>query len=148
MASNPPNKRRNRGDFMSPETRSRVMSRIRGRGTGLELEVASELKKRGVRWESHSQDIPGRPDFLFRTQKVALFVDGDFWHGWRFPLWRDKLSEPWEVKIQANRARDRKNYQKLRRRGSMVIRIWEHQIKKDKERYIQKVLDMLDRKND
>jgi DNA mismatch endonuclease Vsr len=99
----PPSVRRHRGDIMSPETRSRVMSRIRGRDTGPELVVASGLAALGLPYESHARDLPGRPDFVLRNIKLAIFVDGDFWHGYRFADWRDKLSPAWELKIARNR---------------------------------------------
>ena len=98
--------RRHRGDIMSPEKRSAVMARIRGKDTGPEQMVASALSTHGLEWEGHAGDLPGRPDFVFREQRLAVFVDGDFWHGWRFPQWRDKLSEKWEAKIEGNRHRD------------------------------------------
>ena len=136
--------RRHRGDIMSPETRSAVMSRIKGKGTGPEIAVASMLRDAGLSgWEEHSRDLPGRPDFVFRQQRVAVFVDGDFWHGWRFPTWRDKLSEKWEAKIAANRARDRRNHRRLRRWGWSVVRIWEHQLVKDRDRCVQRILRTL-----
>ncbi|NBC33545.1 MAG: DNA mismatch endonuclease Vsr [Alphaproteobacteria bacterium] len=132
--------RRHRGDIMSAETRSAVMSRIRGKGTGPERAVAAMLHGVGLDWEEHAGDLPGRPDFVFRDKGVTIFVDGDFWHGWRFPLWRDKLSEKWEAKIAATRARDRKNHQRLRRKGWTVLRIWEHQIRKDPDRCLERIL--------
>jgi len=122
--------RSHRGDIMSKETRSAVMSRIRGRDTGPERAVASWLLEMGLSPECHPRDIPGRPDFAFRTMKLAVFVDGDFWHGWRFPAWRHKLSEKWEAKIEKNRKRDIRNHARLRRMGWRVFRIWEHQLEK------------------
>lgn len=116
---------------MSPEKRSAVMSRIRGKDTGPERIIARALKDLGLECERHANDLPGRPDFVIREKRVAIFVDGDFWHGWRFPQWRDKLSEKWEAKIEGNRTRDRRNHRKLRRMGWKVVRIWEHQIDKD-----------------
>lgn len=136
--------RRHRGDIMSPETRSAVMSRIKGKGTGPEQAVAAMLREVGLDWEEHARDLPGRPDFVFRDKGVTIFVDGDFWHGWRFPQWRDKLSEKWEAKIAANRARDQRNHRRLRRNGWTVLRIWEHQIKKDPDRCLQRILEALD----
>ena len=125
------NTRRHRGDFISPETRSRVMARIRGRDTGPERAIASGLQALGLLFESQARDLPGRPDFVMRELRIAVFVDGDFWHGWRFPNWRDKLSPTWEAKIAATKLRDTRNFQRLRRVGWTVIRIWEHQIKRD-----------------
>jgi DNA mismatch endonuclease (patch repair protein) len=116
---------------MSKETRSALMARIRGRDTGPELVLAEAMRRKRWVWEAHCRDLPGRPDFVFRRARVAVFVDGDFWHGWRFPAWRHKLSEKWESKIDSNRRRDRRNHQRLRRSGWVVVRLWEHQVKSD-----------------
>lgn len=109
--------RRHRGDIMSPATRSALMSRIRGKNTGPEKAVAAALPELGMEWECHVRELPGRPDVVFAATKVAVFVDGAFWHGWRFPIWRDKLSEKWKAKIEANRRRDTRNHRRLRRMG-------------------------------
>ena len=77
-------KRLHRGDIMSRETRSAVMSRIKGKDTKCELAVGALLSGAGFRFETHARDLPGRPDFVLRDERVAVFVDGDFWHGWRF----------------------------------------------------------------
>lgn len=90
--------------------------------------MARAFASHGLTWESHVRELPGRPDFVFRDAQVAVFVDGDFWHGWRFPQWRDKLSDKWEAKIDATRCRDARNHRRLRRMGWKVVRIWEHQI--------------------
>jgi DNA mismatch endonuclease (patch repair protein) len=135
-----PKPRRHKGDIMSPEKRSALMSRIRGRDTLPERMVSEALTLRRLTWEGHARDLPGRPDFLFRESRVAIFVDGDFWHGWRFPQWRDKLSEAWELKIATNRARDQRNHRRLRKDGWIVLRLWEHQIHGNLERAIRRVL--------
>lgn len=113
---------------MAPATRSALMSRIRGKHTGPERAVAAIMIGLRLAPERHPADLPGRPDFVLRTQKVAIFVDGDFWHGWRFPAWRLKLSEKWEQKIAATRRRDARSHARLRRAGWKVVRIWEHQV--------------------
>ena len=105
------------------------MSRIRGRDTGPERAVADLLTAAGIGFEVQGRDLPGRPDFVFRAERVVVLVDGDFWHGWRFPRWRDKLSPAWEAKIEANRQRDLRNMRRLRRQGWKVVRLWEHQVK-------------------
>jgi DNA mismatch endonuclease (patch repair protein) len=137
-------KRRHRGDTMSPETRSRVMARIRGKDTGPERIVAAGLVALGLPFETHARDLPGRPDFVLRKYQIAIFVDGDFWHGWRFSQWRDKLSPAWEAKIARNRARDASNFRRLRRLGWAVIRIWEHQLKQDGTAWIGKIAKRVD----
>jgi DNA mismatch endonuclease (patch repair protein) len=116
---------------MSPEKRSALMSRIKGKNTLPERLVSAALHEAGLECEQHAGDLPGRPDFVFRRAMVAVFVDGDFWHGWHFQAWRDKLTTEWELKIATTRARDQRNFRKLRRQGWVVIRLWEHQIHKN-----------------
>src|SRR5688572_4605630 len=118
-------------DIMSPEKRSKLMSRIRGRGTTPEVYLSSLLQAASIQFSSHDSDLPGRPDLVFREQKLAVFLDGDFWHGWRFPRWEAKLTVPWREKIRQTRARDVRNRRKLRASGWKVIRIWEHQVERD-----------------
>jgi DNA mismatch endonuclease (patch repair protein) len=132
--------RRHRGDFLAPEVRSAVMARIKGKDTGPELLVGSALSAAGLRFEKHAKDLPGRPDLVFRPVRVAVFIDGDFWHGWRFSVWRDKLSEKWEAKIESNRRRDVRNHRQLRRNGWTVIRLWEHQVEQDLKRCVARVV--------
>lgn len=122
--------RQHRGDIMSPETRSRVMSRIRGRDTGPERVVELLLQDLGVDFETHVRSLPGRPDFVLVKFSLCIFVDGDFWHGYRFKDWRLKLSEAWDRKIAENIRRDTQNRRLLRAAGWEVLRIWEHQVKK------------------
>jgi len=128
-----------RKDVMSVEKRSALMSRIRGKDTKPELAVGAMLSVMGLRPESHPRDLPGRPDFVLRDLRLAIFVDGDFWHGWRFPSWEHKLSPFWAEKIGKNRARDRRNFAKLRRAGWIVVRIWEHQLKKNPEQVADRI---------
>jgi DNA mismatch endonuclease (patch repair protein) len=128
-----------RRDVHTPAQRSFNMSRIRGKDTKPELALAGRMALKGWAWESHARDLPGRPDFVFREQKVAIFVDGDFWHGWRFADWSHKLTPAWEAKISANRKRDRRNRRALLDLGYRVVRIWEHQLKRDPARCVRRV---------
>jgi DNA mismatch endonuclease (patch repair protein) len=83
--------------------------------------------------------LPGKPDFVFPRARLIVFIDGDFWHGWRFPQWRDKLQPYWREKIERNRRRDRRNMQALRRCGWKVLRVWEHQLQRDPEKVLQRI---------
>lgn len=124
------------------------MARIRGRDTGPERVVAKMLLTMGLFPELQAKDLPGRPDFILRIRRIAIFVDGDFWHGWRFPRWRLKLSEKWEMKIEATRQRDARNHARLRRAGWKVLRIWEHQVAQDPERVQARIARLLKYTND
>jgi DNA mismatch endonuclease (patch repair protein) len=139
-SSSPLPTRLHRGDIMSPQKRSVLMGKIRGKGTKCELAVAALLRTAGLSFDEHVRELPGRPDFVLRDSKVAIFVDGDFWHGWRFSRWRLKLSEHWEKKIAGNIKRDERNFRKLRRAGWKVIRIWEHQVEKDAARCAYRIM--------
>ncbi len=140
---NAPIKGGHRGDIMSPEKRSSLMSRIRGKGTGPERTVLAALRKKSLVFEEHARDLPSRPDAVFRSARVAVLIDGDFWHGWRFPLWGGKLSPKWREKISANRARDQKNLRSLRKMGWTAVRIWEHQVEQDLDASIARILRAL-----
>jgi DNA mismatch endonuclease (patch repair protein) len=127
------------GDTMSVAKRSALMSRIRGSHTLPERLMAERLRGAGLSYEQHARDLPGRPDFVFREAKLALFVDGDFWHGWRFPLWRHKLAQQWQLKIEATRRRDQRNFRLLRKAGWRVVRIWEHQIESNLQACVERI---------
>lgn len=130
-------------DIMSPAARSRVMSRIRCKDTTPERYIDELLRAASLSYERHAKDLPGSPDFVFRDHQVAVFVDGDFWHGWRFPLWEHKLDHFWQEKIRRNRQRDESTHRKLRRRGWKVIRLWEHQIESDVMQCVRRVVASL-----
>jgi DNA mismatch endonuclease (patch repair protein) len=133
-------KRDHRGDIMDAATRSRVMSRIRGRDTAPERAVAKLLADAGLVVEAQARDLPGRPDFILREYRIAIFVDGSFWHGWRFPAWRHKLSKRWEIKIEQNRSRDRRNHRALRRKGWTVIRLWDFCLDRNPDLCLDRIL--------
>jgi len=130
-------------DIMTPEKRSALMSRIKGKGTTPELYIEWLMSAGGLHFDQHDSSLPGKPDFVFREDRVAVFIDGDFWHGWRFPVWQHKLSEEWQQKISANRMRDGRNHRKLRRCGWNVLRIWEHQVESDPIGCVQRIASVL-----
>jgi DNA mismatch endonuclease (patch repair protein) len=119
-------------DVFTPKKRSYIMSRIRGRGNALtELVVLRLLKARGVvGWRRHYR-APGKPDFAFPGAKLAVFVDGCFWHGCprcrRIP--KDN-ADFWLAKFAANRRRDRRVDGELRLRRWSVIRIRQCELKR------------------
>jgi DNA mismatch endonuclease (patch repair protein) len=134
----------NRGDIMSAEKRSALMSRIQGKNTGPEMTVVGALSRLGFLFRRYANDLPGKPDIVFDRSKIAVFIDGDFWHGWRFPLWEGKLTKKWRDKINANRIRDRRNFRLLRRLGWKVLRIWEHQIEQNLPACLKRITRTID----
>lgn len=126
-------------DNLTPQQRSYTMSRIRSTNTKPELVIRRLVHSQGLRFRVHQRSLPGCPDLVFPQSQVAVFIDGDFWHGWRFPQWRDKLAPYWSAKIQNNRRRDKCNFARLRRLGWVVLRLWEHQVEADPEACAEKV---------
>ena len=118
-------------DNLTRAQRSYMMSRVRSTDTKCELIVRRLVHARGLRFRKHCAELPGRPDLVFPAARVIVFVDGDYWHGWRFSSWRSKLSTYWREKIEGNRKRDQRNFRKLRRLGWTVLRLWEHDIERN-----------------
>jgi DNA mismatch endonuclease (patch repair protein) len=116
------------------------MARIRSRGNqSTELLMVRLLRKHGVRGWRRGSTLIGKPDFVFPIEKIAVFVDGDFWHGnpRNFRLPKSNI-EYWTAKIHGNRRRDRAVNRILRAKGWSVIRIWQSSLSNE-----QKVISLL-----
>jgi len=117
------------------------MSRIRGRGNRTtELAMAKLFRRHGIAGWRRNQNVFGKPDFLFRKVRLALFVDGCFWHG--CPAHGRKPASNrvyWLKKIERNRHRDASVNKTLKKRGWIVIRFWEHDLAKPKK-CVQRVI--------
>ena len=122
-------------DVFSKGKRSAIMARVLGSGNrSTELRMIVLLRKHGLSgWRRHSQ-LTGKPDFVFLRQRLAVFVDGCFWHGCSshgsLPQMR---REYWEAKIFRNRRRDREVKRLLQANGWRVLRIWEHALNRTNE---------------
>jgi DNA mismatch endonuclease (patch repair protein) len=118
-------------DIWLPEKRSEVMGRIRGKGNiSTELMMIKLFREyRITGWRRHLP-LPGKPDFCFVRQKLAVFVDGCFWHGCPKCYIRPKSNQRfWDEKRLANKARDRKVCRELKSLDFRVIRLFEHELK-------------------
>ena len=125
---NPQRERTMFGDL----SRSELMSRVRSTGNQTtERQLARLLRKAGLTgWRRH-QPFPGRPDFVWSKKKVAVFVDGCFWHGHNCRNLSSKTNEKaWRDKIERTQTRDRRANRLLRQLGWKVIRIWECRLTK------------------
>lgn len=132
-------------DIFTKEKRSEIMSLIKPKGTKPELLVFSYLRKRKIYFQKHYRKAPGSPDIALPRKKIAVFIDGDFWHGWQFEKRREKLPETyWRAKIEANIRRDKRNFAQLRKAGWKLLRVWEHELRpKDREKTLQKIENFL-----
>lgn len=116
------------------------MSLIRSKDTGIEKSVFSYLRKRKIYFQKHYSKAPGKPDIALPSKKKAVFINGDFWHGYRFASWKNRIPEKyWREKIESNIARDKKRYAMLRRRGWKIMRVWGHDVLKRQEETCRKI---------
>jgi DNA mismatch endonuclease (patch repair protein) len=121
-------------DRLTPEARSALMSRIRGKDTKPELAVRRMLHAMGYRFRLHRKDLPGRPDIVFPGRRKVIFVHGCFWHGHegcRFATRPSTRADFWAAKIDGNRARDARNLASLRDAGWETELLWECEIEGD-----------------
>ena len=127
-------------DIMDKQARSRLMGRIRGKDTKPELLLRRDVWKLGLRYRVHP-GVCGRPDIVFSREKLAVFVDGCFWHRCpqhcTLPQTRGTF---WRIKLNRNSARDRSVTRRLAKDGWQVMRIWEHEVKADSPRVARRIL--------
>src|SRR5919199_2950662 len=109
---------------LSPIKRSSLMSKIRSKNTKFEGEfIAVASEKISNSFITHVRALVGTPDIVFEREKVCVFLDSDFWHGWQYPRWKHLLKNDfWRLKIENNRKRDLKTTRLLKRNGWKVIR--------------------------
>lgn len=118
------------------------MSRVRSKGSKIELRIAAALRQRGLRFRCHARDLPGTPDFVLKDSRVCIFCDSEFWHGFRWRVMCKEFKSNrsfWVNKIEYNIRHDRLVRRQLRADGWTVIRLWERDILKRLQRCVQTV---------
>jgi DNA mismatch endonuclease (patch repair protein) len=118
-------------DVVDSDTRSRMMSGIKGKNTKPELLIRKALFSRGFRYRLHDKKLAGKPDLVFPRYKAAVFIHGCFWHGHDCHLfkWPSTRPEFWQDKITGNRERDAEVYGILSGKGWRILTIWECALK-------------------
>jgi DNA mismatch endonuclease (patch repair protein) len=127
-------------DVFSPEKRSAVMRRVKGKDTAPELKVRRLLRRMGVGYRLHRADLPGKPDIAMPGRKLAIFVHGCFWHGHDCKAGKlpSSRSDYWIPKIKANRERDERALNNLEALGWHGLVVWQCETK-DCEALLHKV---------
>ncbi len=131
-------------DVLTKEQRTKNMSKIRGINTGPEIKLRKLLWAEGIRGYRIHFKLHGKPDIVFIKKKIAIFIDGCFWH--KCPVCfqePETRKEFWMKKIQSNIDRDKKVNEQLENDGWTVIRIWEHEIRKEPENAVKKIIAFL-----
>jgi DNA mismatch endonuclease, patch repair protein len=128
------------------ELRSRIMRSNKSHGNfSTELTLIRLLRAGGISGWRRGIVIPGRPDFVFKRERLAVFIDGCYWHGCKCRRLPKKNREYWEHKFQTNRAHDRRITQELRTSGWHVIRFWEHELKKSPKVVLRRIAREINR---
>src|SRR5947207_3063601 len=129
-----------RYEGLAPASRSasHALSRVRAKNTRCELALQLSLRRRRIRFSTHTSRLPGRPDLVFSKQRLVVFCDGDFWHGRSWRSRRKRLqaghnAEYWTTKIATNMRRDRRINRSLQQLGWTVLRVWESAIRHDSD---------------
>jgi DNA mismatch endonuclease (patch repair protein) len=131
-------------DSISPARRSALMARVRTRDTQPELALRRALWRAGLRgWRCHPKGIPGRPDLAWAGRRVAVFVDGAFWHG-HPAYYRGQSGAFWDAKIAKNRERDERVNRQLEGSGWRVVRLWDFEVATDSSACVDRVRSALD----
>lgn len=127
-----------------PMTRSENMSRIRSKNTSIELLLGKAMWAIGLRYRKNDKTVFGKPDFVFKRKKVAVFCDSEFWHG-KYLLDQKYIpkenADYWIPKLERNIERDRQVNAELVSKGWIVIRFWEKDIRKHPEECVRTVFE-------
>jgi DNA mismatch endonuclease, patch repair protein len=130
--------------FYTTRERSELMARIKAQNTKPEIKFRKVLWALGLRYRKNVKSLPGKPDIVLRKYKLVIFIDGEFWHGFKWEEKKGKIKsnrEFWIPKIERNIQRDKEVNNQLKVSGFTVIRFWEQQVKKDLNWCINFVLE-------
>jgi DNA mismatch endonuclease (patch repair protein) len=133
-------------DVLTPAQRKLNMSRIRGKNTGPEAKIRKMLIAEGIRGYRLHFRLPGKPDIVFTKKKIAIFIDGCFWH--KCPVCfqePETRKEFWMKKIQSNVDRDKKVNKQLEDDRWTVLRFWEHDVRKNPDTIVKKISETIEK---
>ena len=131
-------------DTLTPEQRHKNMQNIKCKDTRIEVLLRKALWNKGIKFRKNCRNLPGNPDIVITRYKIAIFCDGEFFHGKDWEVLRPRLekgnnSEYWISKISRNRERDDEVNKQLLYQGWTVIRFWGSDIKKHTEECVRVV---------
>lgn len=133
--------------FYTTKKRSKLMGKIHGKNTKPEMLFRKALWAKGVRYRVNNKKLPGKPDVSIKKHSLAVFIDGEFWHGYNWTEKKGKLKSNrnfWIPKIERNMQRDQEVNRQLTEMGYTVFRFWEKEIKNSLNRCINDVLIFLE----
>lgn len=133
-------------DIFSKAKRSEIMSKVRNKDSKIEIAFRKALWKEGFRYRKNVNSYFGKPDIVLKKYKTVIFVDSCFWHGCRkhciLPVSNKKF---WRKKIERNKQRDREVNRYYKKESWNIMRIWEHDLQKNSDKMIKKLLNLQNR---
>jgi DNA mismatch endonuclease (patch repair protein) len=135
--------------FYTTQQRSQLMSKIKGKDTVPEILLRKALWAAGIRYRIVNKKLPGKPDIAIRKYRLAIFIDGEFWHGYNWEKKKLTIKSNtsfWVPKIERNMQRDAENNRKLDELGYKVFRFWGKDIKKNLVQYVEEILTHIKKK--
>ena len=134
-------------DDLTPEQRKKNMRAIRSKDTTIELALRKALWQRGIRYRKNYKGLIGKPDIVITKYRIAVFCDSDFWHGYDWENRKSRIKSNqnyWIPKIERNMTRDREVTAALVEQGWIVLRFWEHTIRKELEECVNDIQEAVD----
>ncbi|WP_316841985.1 very short patch repair endonuclease [Pedobacter gandavensis] len=129
--------------FYTTSQRSKLMSKIRGKNTKAEVLLRKALWAKHIRFRIHVKNMPGKPDIVINKYRLAIFVDGSFWHGFQWEQKKQSIksnTQFWIPKIERNMQRDKANQKQIENAGYTVMRFWDHEVTKSLEKCVNQVV--------
>lgn len=134
-------------DDLTPEQRKKNMRAIRSKDTTIELALRKALWQRGIRYRKNYKGLIGKPDIVITQYRIAVFCDSDFWHGYDWENRKSRIKsnqDYWIPKIERNMKRDREVTAALVEQGWIVLRFWEHTIRKELEECVEDIQEAVE----
>lgn len=135
-----------RYEFKTNQARSRLMSKIKAKNTKPELKFRKALWAAGIRYRINDRSLPGCPDISVKKYKVAIFIDGEFWHGYNWLEKKKRIkanADYWISKIEKNILRDKTVNKELHELNYQVFRFWTREVDQHLGRCLKLILDYL-----
>lgn len=128
--------------FYTTSERSKLMSKIKSKNTKAEIILRKAIWANGIRFRIHAKNMPGKPDIVINKYRLAIFVDGGFWHGYQWERKKHEIKSNlrfWIPKIESNMQRDKEKQKTLEDAGYTVMRFWDHDIKNNLSKCLNQI---------
>jgi DNA mismatch endonuclease Vsr len=138
-------------DKLTPEQRKKNMQAVKNKGSKIELILQDALTEKGYSFSVNDKSVFGKPDIVFHEEKIAIFCDSEYFHGWNWEVKKNEIGtnqDFWIAKIERNMERDKEVTKFLENTGWVVLRFWGKEIKKNSDLCILKIKSIIDNRKE